>query len=73
MEVPRRLHEMTTAQESESSYHFHRGVRNICFGEYATAFWDISQSGGGFSPADFAAGGGCGPAIGSSALSRTGN
>jgi hypothetical protein len=34
---------MTTAQESESSYHFHRNVRSIFFGvEYATAFWDVS-------------------------------
>jgi hypothetical protein len=40
MELRHRIHEMTTAQESESSYHLHRNVRSISFGvEYATAFW----------------------------------
>jgi len=74
MELRHRLHEMTTAQESESSYHFHRNLRSISFGvEYATAFWDVSQSRRGFGAADSAAGGGCGPGIGRTALSRTGD
>jgi hypothetical protein len=37
-------HEMTTAQESESSSHFDRNVRSIVLGvEYATAFGHVSQ------------------------------
>jgi hypothetical protein len=40
----RTLHEMTTAQESESSSHFDRNVRSIVVGvENATAFGHVSQ------------------------------
>jgi hypothetical protein len=42
--VRRTLHEMTTAQESESSSHFDRNVLSIVVGvEYATDFGHVSQ------------------------------
>ena len=72
--LPFKPHEMTTVEESESSYHFLRSVRSISFGvEYATDFWDVSQPGSGFRSSSFALVGGRGPGFIPAAVSRTGD
>lgn len=68
------LHEMTTAQGSESGFHFERHVRSMVVGvKYATASGYVSQSKGGGGAADSTAGGGRRPDIKRAALSRDGD
>jgi len=68
------LHEMTTAQESESGSHFDRDVRSIVVGvEYATASGHVSQSKRGSGAADSSTGCGRRPDIKRAALSRAGD
>ena len=68
------LHEMTTAQESESSSHFDRDVRSIVVGvEYATASRHVSQSKRGLGAAGSSTGGGRRLDFKRAALSRAGD
>src|SRR6516225_5356658 len=70
----RMLHEMTTAQESESGSHFDRDIRSIVVGvEYATASRHVSQSKRGSGAADSSTGCSRRPDIKRAALSRAGN